>query len=181
MDEHYLEKYYTTLKNYNINAHDAHYYPDWSSYPDTRRVPDKICEYIDVPFGTLTDLKFPPFSKMSHYISGNFWILVNANEFNGLTSSHVYLILNCWDRDNILGYINKNDGVWKRLRDLFEQSHPDIDINSDKEYIALRKWLKKNMIECLNRFYNLCHERELPLHSADVGFTKYTSDLPIET
>ncbi len=142
--------------------------------PEIRQVPDDICNQLGLPIDTLIKKDPNPFPLRELIpIPIQFWELVKAPQFYGLTAGEIYLIKNCWDyiyRDKIISRLNTNEGIWKHLRELFVQSHPDIDISIDKEYIVIRKWLNKNIIDCFNTFYNLCHQPELPqIHTTDIG------------
>jgi hypothetical protein len=141
-------------------------------YPNVRQIPDNICKQLGLSIGTLVNKQESPFLNVGELIPVRFWKLVNKPQFNGLTSSDIYAIINRTHHhyNFLVDNLDTDKGVWKHLRAIFVHSHPHITDTVTKKYDAIIQWLNKEMTECLNTFYDLCVEQKLPpIRDTDLG------------
>jgi hypothetical protein len=139
--------------------------------PNIRYIPDDICKQLGLPVNTIVEKKSHPFlnQKRGEFIPDQFWQLVNKPQFNGLTQNDIHMILNCRVYYDYNALLKKNFKIgkkpWDDIHKLFVQSVPD-----DQSDDTLMQWVRKEMTDCLETFYNLCTEPELVLTDVtDIG------------
>ena len=147
--------------------------------PGVRSVPDNICKQLGLSIGTLIKIKSHPFfddKKYDKLVPKQFWDMTKTPQFNGLTGSDIDAILNSRSSTHyyktLFNHLDKNEEPWKHLRNLFVQSYLDNvdDTSPSKTYTVIMQYLENEMTKCLNTFYNLCDERELPsVQPTDIG------------